>query len=246
MSVTASPTAHKVHLIDRGEVAERTMAFWFEKPAGFTFTAGQFVDLTLVNPPETDVEGNTRAFSIASPPHEARLMVATRLRNTAFKRVLRSLSLGASIKLEGPFGNLSLHSDASRPAVLVAGGIGITPFRSMLIQAAKEQSRHRIFLFYSNRRPEDAPFLEELENLQRANPNYTFTGTMTGMQQSSRSWKGETGRLNENLLMKSLKGLEAPIYYIVGPPGMVHGSHTMLTNAGIPRGDIRTEEFAGY
>src|SRR5689334_3215676 len=71
-------------LTDRKEVAERTMAFRFEKPAAFKFTPGQFVDITLVNPRETDSEGNARGFSIASAPYEDFILVATRLRDTAF------------------------------------------------------------------------------------------------------------------------------------------------------------------
>ncbi len=96
---------------------------------------GQSMDMTLVYPPETDSEGNTRAFSIASAPHEETLMVGTRMRDTAFKRVLETMPLGTAVKIEGPFGNLILHNNAARTAVFVSGGIGITPFRSMLLRA---------------------------------------------------------------------------------------------------------------
>ena len=83
-----------IKLQHRSEVAERTMAFYFEKPKDFHFEPGQFADLTLIDPPETDAEGNRRTFSIASAPHEERLTFATRMRDTAFKRVLRTLPLG--------------------------------------------------------------------------------------------------------------------------------------------------------
>src|SRR5574340_1169234 len=174
MSAPAPSPDTLVKLKNRFEVAERTMAFQLEKPAGWTFKAGQAIDLTLLNPPETDAEGNTRGFSLASAPHEPDLMVATRLRDTAFKRVFQKLPLGAHIKIDGPFGNLTLHNNAARPAVILAGGIGITPFRSMAVRAAQEKLTHRILLFYSNRRPEDAAFLDELDSLQRQNPNYQF------------------------------------------------------------------------
>jgi ferredoxin-NADP reductase len=78
-------------LVSREEVAEGTTAFRFEKPANWRFEAGQFLDLTLLNPSEADAEGNTRTFSIASAPHEETLMVATRMRNTAFKLVLNCI-----------------------------------------------------------------------------------------------------------------------------------------------------------
>jgi ferredoxin-NADP reductase len=186
MSTVAHSPIPMARLTERYEVAENTTAFHLEKPVGWTFKAGQFLEITLLNPAETDAEGNTRVFSIASAPHEPSIMVATRLRNTAFKRTLKSMPLDSQVKIGGPFGSLTLHNNASRPAVFLAGGIGITPFRSILLHAAQKKLPHRIFLFYSNRRPEDAPFLEELQMLQEENANYKLMATMTEMEKSNR------------------------------------------------------------
>jgi ferredoxin-NADP reductase len=114
---------------------------------------------TLTDPPETDDEGGMRNFSIASAPGEPDLMIATRMRDTAFKRVLKTMPLGTEVRIVGTFGSLTLHHNADRPAVFLAGGIGITPFRSMLRQAAEQKLLHRLSLFYSNGRPGDAAFL---------------------------------------------------------------------------------------
>lgn len=233
-------------LKNRKEVAERTMAFQFEKPENWIFKAGQFIDITLSNPPETDAEGNTRGFSIASAPQEDFLMVTTRLRDTAFKRSLKAIPLGTEVKVEGPFGNLTLHNNVSRPCVLLAGGIGITPFRSIVVRAAREKLAHHIFLFYSNRRPEDAAFLEDLQALQKENPNFHLIATMTDMDQSHRAWQGETGFIDKEMLSRHLKGADNAIYYIAGPAAMVNGLQKMLNGAGIDDDDIRTEEFTGY
>ncbi len=230
----------------RQEVAERTMAFFFEKPADWTFKAGQFIDVTLINPPETDAEGNTRGFSVASAPQEPDIMVTTRLRDSAFKRVLRSMPLGTEAKVEGPFGNLVLHNNPARPAVFLAGGIGVTPFRSIVVRAAAEKLPHRIFLFYANRRPEDAPFLDELWALECENPNFHCTPTMTELARSSRSWSGEIGRIDKHMLARHLEGVHLAVYYIAGPPAMVSGLHAMLNGAGVDDDDIRVEEFTGY
>lgn len=245
-TAASGPTFLTVKLESRQEIAEGTMAFRFEKPPGWTFKAGQAVDMTLLDPAESDSEGNTRAFSIASAPHEETLMVATRMRDTAFKRVLGSAPLGTRVKIEGPFGNLTLHNNAARTAVLLAGGIGITPFRSMVFRAAKERLPHRIFLFFSNRRPEDAPFLEELQALEKENPNYKLIATMTQMEKSSRSWQGETGLIHWGMLSNHLKDAASPIYYIAGPPGMVKGMQEMLNQQGVDDDDVRAEEFGGY
>src|SRR5512142_1223775 len=128
-----------IKLKERKEVAEGTTAFYFEKPADFRFKAGQYLVLSLFDPPETDSEGNDRTFSIASAPFENRLMVATRMRNTAFKRVLRTLPAGAEVNMRGPFGSFILHNSPSRPGVFLVGGIGITPVRSIVLQAIRDK-----------------------------------------------------------------------------------------------------------
>ncbi|HKT13281.1 MAG TPA: FAD-dependent oxidoreductase [Terriglobia bacterium] len=240
------PRQVTVRLTGREEVAERTSSFGFEKPSGWTFKSGQTVDITLLDPPETDAEGNTRTFSIASAPDEDTLMIATRMRDTAFKRTLGAMPLGTAVKIEGPFGNFVLHNNPAKTAVLLAGGIGVTPFHSMAIRAAHEKLPHRIFLFLSNRRPEDAAFLKELEALEKQNPKYKLIATMTGMDKSSRPWHGETGYINKEMLSRYVKDSPSPIYYIAGPPGMVKGLREMLEHAGVDDDDIRAEDFPGY
>ena len=230
----------------RREVAERTTAFLFEKPAGFRFKAGQCLNFTLLNPPETDAEGKTRTFSIASVPDLGELIVATRMRETAFKRVFKTMPLGTPVKIEGPFGNFTLHPNETRLAVFLTGGIGITPFRSIIVDAARKKLPQRLFLFYSNRRPEDAAFLEELQQMENLNPNYKFIGTMTGLEKSKRSWQGATGYINQEMLGQFINDLTTPVYYVAGPPGMVTAMRKILNDAGVSDGGIRTEEFEGY
>ena len=131
---------YKIKLKSRREVAAETMAFHFEKPAGFTFIAGQAGNFTLHHPPETDKEGNKRSFSLACAPYEDDLMIATRMRDTAFKRSLKSIPLGTELSLEAPWGELTLHKKHSTPAVFVTGGIGITAIRSMVLEAREPNS----------------------------------------------------------------------------------------------------------
>lgn len=245
MSAVASKTTYLLKLQDRYEVAERTMAFEFEKPEAFVFKAGQSIDVTLINPPETDAEGNRRAFSIASAPDERKLLIATRMRDTAFKRVLAIMPIGTQVEIEGPFGDLVLHNDQSRAAVFLAGGIGITPFRSILLQAKREHLQYSLFCFYANRRPEDAPFLKELEALQEPHSR-TIVSTMTQVRPLDPAWDGESGRIDQSMLARHLKFAVSPIYYLAGPPGMVKGLHQMLTSSGVGDDDIRMEEFSGY
>jgi ferredoxin-NADP reductase len=246
MSTAAKSPGFMCKLKDCKEVAEGTMAFQFEKPSGWTFKAGQYLDMTLLNPPETDSEGNVRSFSIASAPHEETLMVATRMRDTAFKRVLGMMPTGTPVRIEGPSGDLILQNDSTRAAVFLAGGIGITPFRSIVHWAAKEKLPQRVFLFYSNRQPKDAAFLAELQSLEKDNPKYKLIASMTEMEKSHQPWNGETGLINQEMLGRHLKDAASPIYYIAGPPAMVKGLQEMLREARIEDDDIRAEEFAGY
>jgi ferredoxin-NADP reductase len=227
-------------------VAEGTMAFHFAKPSGFEFKAGQSMNVSLIAPSETDAKGNARTFSIVSAPHEGELVIATRMRDTAFKRVLKAMPAGGRVGLRGPAGMFTLDPADARPAVFLAGGIGVTPFVSMLRDAARSAQARDLWLFYSNRRPEDAAFLDELMALPMRNPKIHFVGTMVEMDKSSQPWKGERGFLDRAMLERHLKSLAGAAYYIAGPPGLVEAMHKMLTQAGVAEDAIHTDEFFGY
>lgn len=237
---------YETRLARRETVAEGTMAFHFERPAGFAHEAGQNMLVTLIDPPETDAEGPSRTFTIASAPHEPELMIATRMRDTAFKRVLGSAPLGLKVRIDGPNGVMVLHEEVARPAVFLAGGIGITPFLAMARHAVHKKLPHRIVLFYSNRRPEDAAFLDELRGLEERNPNYRLIATMAEPEKSSQPWKGETGFIRRDMLERHLPNLLVPVYYFAGPPAMTMAMHSMLENFGVAEADTRSEEFYGY
>jgi len=239
-------STYTVKLTAREEIATDTMAFHFEKPAGFDFKPGQALDWTLVDPPESDAEGNTRAFSIASAPYEKDLMIATRMRDTAFKRVLRTMPIGTEVKIDGPFGELTLHDDTSIPAVFLTGGIGITPFRSIVLQAVSDKIHHRLTLFYSNHRPGDAAFLQQLTGLDSLHRKFSIVPTMTQLDGSTSEWHSETGPINRLMLEKHLDHLATPVYYIAGPPKMVGAMQALLKDCGIRHENVRFEGFDGY
>lgn len=233
-------------LLSREELAEGTMAFRFAKPAGFEFRAGQSMNVSLIDPPETDDKGNRRTFSIVSAPFENDLVVATRMRDSAFKRVLKTMPVGTRLQLRGPAGMFLLDDGGNRPAAFIAGGIGVTPFVSMLRQAANDRLARKLYLFYSNRRPEFAAFLRELTELQERNPSYRFVGTMTDMERSRAPWQGERGYVDKAMLTRVLGDVLAPIYFVAGPPAMVDTMQLMLAVAGVKSEDIRSDEFFGY
>jgi ferredoxin-NADP reductase len=222
----------EIALRRREQVAEGTFAFHFAKPAGFTHQAGQNALFSL--------HQESRPFTLASAPHEPELMIATRMRESTFKRALATLPIGASIRIDGPAGVMTLHEDGARPAVFLAGGIGITPFLSMVRDARARRLPHRIVLFYSNRRPQDAAFLREFSDIK--DDRFRLVATMT----EAPDWPGEKRRLSRELLSAHVGDLKEPLYYFAGPPGMTMAVQGMLGELGVREEDMRSEEFYGY
>lgn len=224
------------------DVARGTVAIHLKKPAGFTFKAGQAVYLTLPALKGADGKGRVRTFSIASAPNDPDLVIATRLTDSAFKRSLASLSAGSPVEVEGPYGDLTLHDDTARPAVFLAGGIGITPFRSMIREAAKQAHGRNLYIFYSNRSAEDAAFLSELEQAARENPGFKLVATMT----DAPDWHGERGFITREMIERHVGDISRSVFYLAGPSAMVAAMEIVLSKAGAKPESIRAEGFAGY
>ena len=147
---------YEMTLMDRQRIARETMAFWFDiNSASFEFRAGQHADFVFKRPCMGSESDNSRTFSFASSPHDKEpVMIAMRMRKTAFKSALRTAALGTKFIVSRPRGSFTLHRDITRPAVFLAGGIGITPIRSILRWATQEHLPHKLYLFYSNREAE--------------------------------------------------------------------------------------------
>src|ERR1700676_4902878 len=232
---------YQMTLVDRQRIARDTMAFWFDtNGASFGFRAGQHAD--FVSGSESD---NSRTFSLASSPLDKDpVMIAMRMRKTDFKCALKAAALGTKFIVSRPRGSFTLHRDITRPAVFLAGGIGIAPIRSILQQATQERLPHKLYLFYSNREADDAAFIEEFERLTEQNPNFTFVPTVTGHR--TIAWPYEKGHINREMLTRYLLGLKGPIYYIAGPSGMVTAMTELLNSSGVSDDDVKTEEFGDY
>jgi ferredoxin-NADP reductase len=232
---------YQMTLKNRQSIARDTMAFWFDaNGARYEFRAGQHAD--FVSGSESD---NSRTFSLASSPLDKdSIMIAIRMRKTAFKSELKTAALGTKFIVSRPRGYFTLHRDITRPAVFLAGGIGISPIRSILRSAIQEHLTHKLYLFYSNRKADDAAFIEELQAMAAQNPNFTFVPTVTG--DKPLSWPHEKGHISRDMITRHLNGLNGPIYYIAGPSGMVTAMTGLLNASGVSDDDMKTEEFGDY
>ena len=242
----AETGSYSSNLLARSQVAHGTQSFEFERPAGFSFKAGPYIDLVL---PGTLPDGSdelVHTFSIASAPSFEEIIIATRMRDTPFKRALSSLAIGAKVRIKGPMGNFGLHKNATRPAVLLAGGIGIAPFLSIISDLAVSRRQTPISLFYANRQLEDAAFLHRIWEIERSENNFKFIPTLTRVGGSDTSWRGETGHISAEMISRHPCRLRDAICYIAGPPEMVTSARIALNAAGVDDDDIRTEEFYGY
>ncbi len=229
----------------RSVIAERTIALNLERPTGFDFIPGQNIDLTLADQMEVDSGDTGRTFSIASAPHEEEIMIGVRLRDNPYKEALETLPIGSDVVIDGPYGLFSLHSDETVPAVFIAGGIGITPILSMLRHLKHTGRSYPLFLFYINRRPEDAAFMDELEQMSEQFPEFRYVPVMSRPHLSLRPWKGLTGYITTEMLAEVAGDLSRPYYYIVGPSRMLWGTVGALSDS-VDASRIKAEDFTGF
>jgi ferredoxin-NADP reductase len=235
----------RARIKEKREVAKGTLLVVFDLLGReVDFTAGQYFWVTLLDPPYDDEKGPRRHISVVTSPNERGVLgLCTRLRDSAFKRSLAALPVGADVEVEEPKGSFLLPEETDRRYVFVAGGIGITVFRCMLRYISEEKLGHRVALVYSNRDLDSAAFLEELLELERTNPNLQLVLTMTDDQ----AWDGESRRIDEPLLRDHLgDDLQSLTYLIAGPPGMVDGVLATLQAAGVPEEQLRPDRFSGY
>lgn len=228
-------------LIKKEEIALGSMEFHLEKPEGITYIPGQHATFRIINPKETDQEGDSRTFSFVSIPSDNEIAFATRIRDTAFKRNLKNAEPGLQIEISNPRGSMILPNEAKRPLILLAGGIGITPFIGMIKQATETGSAQKIFLFHSNKTKEEAQFFDRLKELAEKNPNFIFIPTLTEQE-----WDGEKGRVSADMIKKYIGELQDKIYYTAGPIAMVNAMTDLLTQNGIESIFIKSEDFGEY
>lgn len=224
----------QVTLSHKKMIAHNTTEVSFALRNGsFSFRAGQYIELKLPRLLYDDPKGNYRLFSIASSPNNKKsLSIAFRNSNSGFKKSLLELPQGSLVDIEGPFGYLTLPSDLSKPLVFVAGGIGITPFLSMIRFAKEKKLKSRIVLLYFNKDKKRAVYLDELEESAR--------------QYRSLFIKSFYGPSDAQSIYHAVKNPTDNIWYIAGPPFLVAEFKYILFDLRVENNHIFTEDFIGY
>ena len=218
---------------------------------GIDYTAGQYAFFKLDHI-SGDVKGPIRHFSIASSPTEQdHILISTRIRDTQYKQKLASLKEGAKILVWGPEGEFVLHDDYSKPAVFLSGGIGVTPFRSMIKYATDKQLPIKITMFDSNKNQQNILYKEEFDRWADQNKNFKVIYAVTEEEQEAinSNWSGERGRIGKLMLERHLSKGEIgnAIFYICGPPGMLKAMQELLQKEmQIPKDRFKVEAFTGY
>ena len=209
-----------------------------------SYTPGQFVFFELDALAFPDERGKRRHFTISSSPTESGIvMFTTRMRGSGFKETLRHAVPGYELTLETPRGGFVLPEGGSRPHVMIAGGIGITPYRSILRHAADTRESLRATLLYFNRVEDDIIFRQELDSLRS---QVRTLQVVHALDEPSSGWAGETGRLSEALLNKYVPNRQEPLFWLSGPPPMVNAYAEMLLSLRINADSIKKDSFTGY
>ena len=228
------------------QVADGTWAFHFEKPVDFAFQAGQYVALVLPRLVAPDKRGPVRSLSLSSAPCEEDIVFSLRITESGFKQTLMALEPGEIAQATKPIGHFTLaHATDDHPIVFLAGGIGVTPIRSILVEAAHEQLDRSFTFFYSNRMIKDAAFHEELRTLIL--PKYRYVTTFSQETIPCAGTNEERGYICESMLQKYLSDGEiaSSWYYLVGAPAFIEAMEAMLVSMGVAKERCVNDPFTG-
>lgn len=224
---------YQTTIIEHKQIAENTIEVSFKQPSDFSFKAGQYIQLGVQKLLYSDIKGASRVFSISSSPlDQEKISIAFRDTGSGFKRTLKELPINTPVDIEGPHGFFTLPRNPDHPLVFIAGGIGITPYLSMIRFATEKHLSLPMTLLYANRNKESAAYLEELQDTANHNKHFTL--------------KNRFGRIDEQFIRQNVENMQQCVWHIAGPPAMVSSARNTLFLMGIGDERIHCEEFTGY
>ena len=237
----------RIRLVLLGSVpqGDSIYEFFFRPDRELKYIPGQYMEWTLTHK-HVDSRGDRRYFTIASSPSEPYIKLVVRIdpdNSSSFKRALLAIRPGDEIWASQLSGDFVLPTDTSKRVVFIAGGIGITPIRSIVRQLIDTNQRRDMALFYASSNVEGFSYWQIFDQAVQngLRPYYFITGDTI-----PQGWPGKTGRLTEEIIKNEVPGYKQPLYYLSGPNAMVASYKRMLFKAGVPRGHIKTDYFPGF
>ncbi|HET9173915.1 MAG TPA: FAD-dependent oxidoreductase [Candidatus Saccharimonadales bacterium] len=222
------------------QLTDNIYSFYFETELPLQYTAGQFTQMTLSHN-EPDNRGIKRWFTLSSSPTEDMLSITTKIASThgsTFKQALQNLKPGDSIGIDEPMGDFVLPKHPQTPLVFIAGGIGITPFRSMFRWLADTGNERPIKFLYAVRSEDEIVFQRDL--------NEARVHSTIVVSNPSDAWGGERGKLTAEQILGLEKPAEDSLIYMSGPEPMLVALSQDLVDAGIHKSQLVTDFFPGY
>lgn len=234
----------KITLVRRQIQTHDTESFYFELEQPISYQPGQFLRWVLPHA-EVDERGSSRYFSISSSPTEQNIMLTTKFSiiGSSFKKALKELAVGGTIEVGPALGDFILPDDPTTPILMVAGGVGITPFRSMLKYITDKNLTTAVKLIYGCKSNQDKLFGAELAKWAEQKLNieihYVF-------EESPAGWNGQSGFLTADIIMQQVGSLAVQNLYLSGPEPMTKALYEQLLSANVPEYQIKTDFFPGY
>ncbi len=227
----------------REPLGDGIVGLWFAPVPPFTFTAGQFLEMTLPHH-HIDTRGIRRHFTIASAPTESEILVAVKYSDpgSSFKATLKSLIPGDHVLMNQVGGSFTLPKDPLIPLVFIAGGIGVTPFRSMLKWLTDQKQHRTITLFYAAKTPDEFVF----EDLLKKAETIGLRTIKVLSDNPPKDWSGEVGRIDTTLIRKHVKNLASHHVFVSGPEPLVEALSSQLRTTDLPHTNLHRDFFPGY
>lgn len=230
--------------VRKERLAKDTWSFFFDKSGlQYNFLPGQYNNMTLIT---REKKADTRSFTLAASPLEETFFITTKIGESAFKKTLSHLTPGTLVTFQGPMGGFYLREKDIRPRVFLSGGIGITPFRSMMHYVARKKLPIPITLIASFSSVADILFYKELTGISLIHPHLRAIFTISDKKNIIETWRGEVGRISQSLIKKYVRDITVPLYAIVGSEKMTESIRKTLLKMEIPNEKIAVESFTGY
>jgi ferredoxin-NADP reductase len=243
-SFLVSPKIRLVMLLkSKMQISDEITNFVFHTDDRISFTPGQYMEWTLSHA-RADSRGNRRYFTLASSPTEEDIVIGVRFNQngSSFKSRLANLTVNDEITAGQISGDFTLPKNADAKVVLIAGGIGVTPFRSMIKYLLDTNQKRDITLLYTAKNPTEFVYKDLFDEAkEKINLRTAYTVT-----QPAPGWTGHTGKIDENFIRENVADAQKALFYISGPNSMVKSFKHMLIKMGVKKGKIKTDYFPGF